>query len=142
MGIPQLGKPFADARSIGVMKALFYFVDGFGWDYVEGGVADLVVKNLTQARPLETVLGYSSSILPVLISGKMPSETGVWTEYYRDDRSQSRIGKVAERSSMVGVPLNMARLVAFRIARKAGRQEAHRLRIPLELSHHFRRHPI
>jgi Type I phosphodiesterase / nucleotide pyrophosphatase len=124
------------------MKALFYFVDGFAWDYVEGGIADLVTKSLTDAKPLETVLGYSSSILPVLISGKLPSETGLWTEYYRDDRHPSRIGRIAGRSTIVGTPLNIVRLVAFRIARKAGRPEAHRLRIPLELSHHFKRHAI
>lgn len=137
-----MGSAIADGRNALTMKALFYFVDGFGWSYVEDGAADQAVKNVSHVRPLQTVLGYSSSIVPVLISGKLPVETGLWTEYYRDDRPPSRMGTLARRSNIVGLPLNMARLVAFRIARKAGRPEAHRLRIPLELSHYFDRHPI
>jgi hypothetical protein len=124
------------------VKALFYFVDGFAWDYLNARAGHFTATDWLQARPLETVLGYSSSIVPVLISGKLPAQTGIWTEYYRDDRRPSAIGAVARRASAVGTPLNMARLVAFRFARKAGWQGAHRLRIPLELSHHFRRHSI
>lgn len=124
------------------MKALFYFVDGFAWDYLDDRAERFTTTDWPQARPLETVLGYSSSIVPVLISGKLPAQTGIWTEYYRDDRRPSTIGAVARRANMIATPLNMARLVAFRFARKAGWQGAHRLRIPLELSHHFRRHAI
>jgi Type I phosphodiesterase / nucleotide pyrophosphatase len=124
------------------MKALFYFVDGFGWNYLGDRARRFTTTDWSQARPLQTVLGYSSSIVPVLLSGALPVQSGLWTEYYREDRVPSAVGSVAGRTGAVATPINMARLVAFRIARKAGWQGAHRLRIPIQLSHHFKRHPI
>jgi Type I phosphodiesterase / nucleotide pyrophosphatase len=140
MGIQEMAA-FSHRSEAGIMKAVFYFVDGFGWRYLadRGTLGD---RDWRQARPLETVLGYSSSIVPVLISGRSPAETGVWTEYYREDRDPTFVGSMARAVKGSATPLNMARLVAFRFARKAGLQSAHRLRIPLELSHHFRRHDI
>jgi hypothetical protein len=124
------------------MKAIFYFVDGFAWRYLTDAESRFKLADWPVARPLETVLGYSSSIVPVLLSGKLPVQSGLWTEYYRDDHEPSAFATVARTSKALATPLNMARLVAFRIARQAGWQEAHRLRIPIELSHHFKRHPI
>ena len=124
------------------MKALFYFVDGFGWNYLGVNPNGLAAADWSQIRPLETVLGYSSSIVPVLISGQPPVKNGIWTEYYRDDRRPSAVGSLAHHAKILATPLDMARLVAFRIARKAGWQSAHKLQIPLELAHHFQRHPI
>lgn len=124
------------------MKAIFYFVDGFGWTYLDDRTNRFQPNDWPIARPLQTLLGYSSSIVPVLLSGKLPVQTGLWTEYYRDDRKPSALGTIARRVGPVASPLNMARLVAFRLARKSGWQGAHRLRIPIQLSHHFRRHSI
>lgn len=124
------------------MKALFYFVDGFAWSYIRNDTSSFSAADWQMMRPLRTVLGYSSSIVPVLLSGKLPAQSGLWTEYYRQDRGNSILGTVAGRSNAIATPLNMARLVAFRVARQAGWQGAHRLRIPIELSHHFRRHAI
>ena len=124
------------------MKAIFYFVDGFAWDYLESDGGQFGGIDWSIVRPLETVLGYSSSIVPVLLSGKLPAQTGLWTEYYREDQRPSVLARVASQSSALSTPLNMARLIAFRFARLAGWQGAHRLRIPLELSHHFKRHAI
>ena len=124
------------------MKALFYFVHGFGWSYLADRKTRFTVSDWPQARPLQTVLGYSSSIVPVLITGKLPAHSGMWTEYYREDRHPSMLGTIARKAGRGAVPLNMARLVAFRMARKSGWPGAHRLRIPLELSHHFKRHSI
>lgn len=124
------------------MKTLFYFVDGFSWNYLGDRSNRFTSTDWPQARPLQTVLGYSSSIVPVLLSGKLPVESGLWTEYYRNDRHPSMLGSIAGRSGVVATPLNMARLIAFRIARKADWPGAHRLRIPIELSHHFMRHAI
>jgi hypothetical protein len=45
-------------------------------------------------------------------------------------------------SRVLLTPVNLARLVAFRVARKAGMPAAHRLRIPLQLAHHFARHDM
>ena len=69
------------------MKLILYFSDAFGWQYVER--TPFMQDFWTERRPLETVLGYSSTILPCLVSGEPPQRTGIWTEYYRHDRPQS-----------------------------------------------------
>ncbi len=63
--------------------SLFLFIDAFGWEvrqrhpgFLEGLVAD--------ARPLETILGYSSACDPSIISGLVPAEHGLWSSYYYD----------------------------------------------------------
>jgi hypothetical protein len=122
------------------MKVILYFADAFGWRYVErtGFMSDF----WTERRPLETVLGYSSTILPCLVSGEPPQRTGIWTEYYRRDRPQGRLARAVVGSRVLLTPVNLARLVLFRFARKAGLPAAHRLRIPLQLAHHFDRHDM
>jgi hypothetical protein len=122
------------------MKLILYFSDAFGWRYVEqtGFMPDF----WPERRPLQTVLGYSSTILPCLVSGEPPQRTGIWTEYYRRDRPQGRLARAVVGSRVLLTPVNLARLVLFRFARKAGRPSAHRLRIPLELAHHFDRHDM
>jgi len=46
------------------MKLVLYFADAFAWKYVED--TDYMADFFDERRPLETVLGYSSTILPVL----------------------------------------------------------------------------
>jgi hypothetical protein len=46
------------------------------------------------------------------------------------------------RSRVLLTPVNLARLVLFRFARKAGMPAAHKLRIPLQFAHHFARHDM
>jgi hypothetical protein len=95
-----------------------------------------------ERHPLTTVLGFSSSIVPCLITGCMPRDTGVWTEYYRHDRVQSSWAKVVVGSRVLLTPVNIARLIAFRVARLRGMPAAHRLRIPLQFAHIFERHDM
>jgi hypothetical protein len=122
------------------MKLILYFSDAFAWRYVEetGFMADFWAER----RRLETVLGYSSTILPCLVSGEPPQRTGIWTEYFRDERPQSRMAKAVARSRRLLLVVNMIRLVLFRIARKSGLPSAHKLRIPLQLAHFFSRHDM
>ena len=122
------------------MKVILYFSDAFAWRYVEDG--HWMPEWWDERRPLTTILGFSSTILPCLVSGRMPVETGIWTEYYRHDRPQSGLAKAIVSNPVTRVPVNLARLVAFRFARKAGMLAAHKLRIPLQLSHHFLRHDM
>lgn len=122
------------------MKLVLYFADAFAWQYVED--TDYMAGFWNERRPLETVLGYSSTILPVLVSGRMPRDTGIWTEYYRAERTPSRWARAVVRTRVLLTPVNMARLVLFRFARKAGSPTAHRLRVPLQLAHHFDRHDM
>jgi hypothetical protein len=122
------------------MKLVLYFSDAFAWSYVEQ--IDFMPDFWAERRPLETVLGYSSTILPCLVSGEPPQRTGIWTEYYRHERPQHPLARRVARSPLLLTPVNMARLVLFRIARKSGLPAAHKLRIPLQLAHHFARHDM
>jgi len=122
------------------MKLILYFADAFAWSYLER--TDFMPDFWTERRPLETVLGYSSTILPCLVSGEPPQRTGIWTEYYRDERPQRPLARAVVRSRILLTPVNLARLVLFRVARKSGHPAAHKLRIPLQLAHHFSRHDM
>jgi hypothetical protein len=122
------------------VKLILYFSDAFGWSYVEP--TRFMSDFWPQRRRLETVLGYSSTILPCLVSGEPPQRTGIWTEYYRADRPQHRLARLVVRSRLLLTPVNLVRLVLFRFARKAGLPAAHRLRIPLQLAHLFDRHDM
>jgi hypothetical protein len=122
------------------MKLILYFSDAFAWSYIEQ--SEFMPDFWAERRPLETVLGYSSTILPCLVSGEPPARTGIWTEYYRDERPQHPLAKAVVRSRILLTPVNLARLVLFRFARKAGMPAAHKLRIPLQLAHHFARHDM
>jgi predicted AlkP superfamily pyrophosphatase or phosphodiesterase len=48
---------------------------------------------------------------------------------------------VVDRPALL-LPVNLARLVLFRFARKAGHPAAHKLRIPLQFAHFFARHDM
>lgn len=122
------------------MKLVMYFADAFGWQYTQD--APFMEDFWSQRRPLQTILGYSSTIIPCLISGSMPRDTGVWTEYYREDRPQSKLAKAIVSSRVLLTPTNLARLVVFRVARLRGMPAAHRLRLPLQFAHLFARHDM
>jgi len=122
------------------MKLLLYFADGFAWQYCQE--AGFMTDFWKIYRPLETLLGYSSTIFPSMLSGKYPQETGIWTEYYYSPRPQTRLERICTSSPLILVPMNLARLVLFRFARKAGSPTAHRLRIPLEFAHLFQHNPL
>src|SRR5690348_14630290 len=68
------------------MKLLLYFSDAFAWQYLQE--TEFMPGFWDERRPLETVLGYSSTILPCLVTGEPPQRTGIWTEYFRRDRHQ------------------------------------------------------
>src|SRR3954471_7319629 len=101
-----------------------YFSDAFGWDYARQ--LDFMDDYWRDRRPLHSILGYSSTIIPCLISGAPPDRTGLWTEYYRDERPQSRLAQFLTSSKLLLTPVNMARLVVFRFARLRGNPAAHK----------------
>lgn len=121
-------------------KLILYFSDGFAWDYVRD--LGFMPGFWNQQTKLKTLLGYSSSIVPSLISGRLPRDTGVWTEYFMDPSPPTRFARLVSRSLTASNLVNILRLVAFRLARKLNRPAAHRLRIPLQLAHLFRRHDM
>jgi hypothetical protein len=124
------------------VKTILYFADGFSWEYL--GEREFLNDAWADRRPLETLLGYSSTIMPAILTGAWPRDTGIWTEYYRDPRPLSALQRTLSRRRLrwLQMPTNLARLVYFRIARRAGLGIEHRLRIPLALSNQFERHPI
>jgi hypothetical protein len=122
------------------MKLILYFSDAFAWQYLRE--TEFMPGFWDERRPLETVLGYSSTILPCLVTGQPPQRTGVWTEYFRKDRPQHPLAAAVVRSRLLLTPVNLARLVLFRFARKAGHPAAHKLRIPLQFAHFFERHDM
>ena len=124
------------------MKLILYFADGFAWQYVED--QPFMDDFWTQRRPLETLLGYSSTIMPAIVTGKKPRDTGIWTEYFFEPRKPSVIQRFFSRprTSVLHPVVEIARLILFRITRLYGYSAEHRLRLPLSISHLFSRHPI
>lgn len=124
------------------IKLILYFADGFAWQYVED--QPFMEDFWLQRRPLETLLGYSSTIMPAIVTGRPPRETGIWTEYYFEPQEPSALQKFFSRPRTEAVrPLvELARLLLFRITRLYGYSAEHRLRLPLNVSHLFSRHPI
>jgi len=61
--------------------ALFIFIDAFGWEVYQRNhfFLDGLVKD---AKPLETILGYSSACDPSIISGLLPCEHRMWSSFY------------------------------------------------------------
>ena len=124
------------------MKLILYFADGFAWQYT--GQRSFMPGFWNQRRPLRTLLGYSSTVMPAIVSGRPPRETGIWTEYYLDPRERSATQRFFSRprTALMRPLIDLWRLVWFRITRKLGYSAEHRLRLPLEISHLFSRHAI
>jgi len=123
------------------MKLLLYFSDAFAWQYLEQRP---FMEDFWRDRvPLHTILGYSSTVIPAIESGKPPRETGIWTEYYFERQESTMLERLVSRPRLawLAVPANLARLIAFRITRRLGRPD-HRMRVPLPVSNLFARHEI
>ena len=53
------------------MKLILYFADGFAWQYT--GQRSFMPGFWDQRRPLRTLLGYSSTVMPAIVSGPATS---------------------------------------------------------------------
>jgi len=64
---------------------VFILIDALGWTYLqdENFVADL----LSYRTKVQTILGFSSGAIPVLLSGKPPKENGHWNLFYYDPKN-------------------------------------------------------
>jgi predicted AlkP superfamily pyrophosphatase or phosphodiesterase len=124
------------------MKLFLYFSDGFSWLYLRDRPFEDDLWN--ERRRLTTLLGYSSTVMPAILTGRLPTETGIWTEYYLEERPRSTVQRVLMRSGMRWLlpAANLWRLIWFRITRKVGSSAEHRLRLPLQVSHLFSRHAL
>jgi len=60
--------------------SLFVFIDAFGWElYQKYG---FMKNKLEQQKPLGTVLGYSATCVPTILTGKKPQEHEHFSFYY------------------------------------------------------------
>jgi hypothetical protein len=67
-------------------RHIFVIVDALGWDRAQ---LDRHFPELAERRPLDTVLGYSSAAIPCLLSGRLPSENGHWSTFFRRERGSA-----------------------------------------------------
>ena len=63
--------------------SLFLFIDAFGWE-VKKRHPEFLRGLERDAKPLETILGYSSACDPSIISGLPPAGHGLWSSYFYD----------------------------------------------------------
>jgi len=61
---------------------LAIFIDAFGWEILRN--RPFVDDILTHRSPLDTVLGYSSTCDPSILTGRLPREHGHFSFYYYD----------------------------------------------------------
>ncbi|MCW4015243.1 MAG: alkaline phosphatase family protein [Candidatus Bathyarchaeota archaeon] len=120
-------------------KLLIFFIDAFAYDYLEktNFLSDLNFD----VSPLETLLGYSSSIMPSIWSGRYPEETGVWTEFYHHKRkpytSLKMIGKIPDYYLRNGI-----KYFFLRLFQKTHNYDQTLLGIPESIEHLFCRNNI
>lgn len=61
---------------------LYVFIDGFGWELLKQYPDFLSHVVKTQSRT-ESVLGYSNTCIPSILTGKRPEEHQQWASYYK-----------------------------------------------------------
>jgi hypothetical protein len=61
---------------------LFILIDALGWTYLQN--ENFVTDILSYRTKVQTILGFSSGAIPVLLSGKPPKENGHWNLFYYD----------------------------------------------------------
>lgn len=59
---------------------LFFLIDALGWEWIKD--TPLLGEAATTRRPLKTVLGFSCSAIPSILTGKFPAEHGRWNLLY------------------------------------------------------------
>lgn len=60
--------------------SLFVFIDAFGWDILNS--VQFFDKELPYRRKLESVLGYSSTAIPTILTGRWPYQHGHFSFYF------------------------------------------------------------
>ncbi|MHB2018922.1 MAG: alkaline phosphatase family protein [Candidatus Xenobia bacterium] len=69
--------------------SIFTFIDAFGWQIMSG--RSFLPELLTERQPLQTVLGYSSTCVPTILTGRLPREHG-HLSFFRYAPEQSPFG--------------------------------------------------
>lgn len=60
--------------------SIFALVDALGWDYIKDRpfLNDIAVVK----RPVKSILGFSSGVIPSILTGKYPQEHKHWSLYF------------------------------------------------------------
>jgi len=61
---------------------VFVLVDALGWQILQQH--EFLGQELPHRAKVRTLLGFSSGIIPSILTGRMPSETGIWNLIYHD----------------------------------------------------------
>ncbi len=62
--------------------SIFILIDALGWHYIKD--RPFLADSAPFKRPVKSVLGFSSGVIPSILTGKMPHEHKHWSLYYRD----------------------------------------------------------
>ncbi len=61
---------------------VFVLIDALGWEILQQ--QEFLRRELPHRTKMRTLLGFSSGIIPSMLTGRTPAETGVWNLVYRD----------------------------------------------------------
>jgi len=61
---------------------IFVLIDALGWELIRK--RPFLANFLGHQQTLRTMLGYSSGIIPTMLTGRNPAETGMWNLVYLD----------------------------------------------------------
>jgi len=61
---------------------IFVLIDAMGWELIRE--RPFLTEFLTHQQPLRTLLGFSSGIIPSILTGRTPAENGMWNLVYFD----------------------------------------------------------
>jgi hypothetical protein len=61
---------------------VFVLIDALGWELV--AQRPFLAQYLPHQQEVRTLLGYSSGIIPSILTGQTPAENGVWNLVYYD----------------------------------------------------------
>jgi predicted AlkP superfamily pyrophosphatase or phosphodiesterase len=113
---------------------LILFVDAFSFDYL---AERPFMPGFWQAElPLETLIGYSSSIVPALWSGLMPDQMNAWNEFFFRPRAPYRLPRLLDLAPHAYARAFLRRLL-FRYATRVGWYRQSLPGIPSSVEHLF-----
>jgi len=74
---PSAGRPTSRVN-------VFVLIDALGWEIIKD--RPFLTAELPFRQPLQTVLGYSCGVIPTILTGRRPAQTGRWNLFYYDPK--------------------------------------------------------
>src|SRR3989338_11390970 len=65
--------------------SIFILIDALGWEYIKDRpfLSDIAVTK----QPVKSILGFSSAVIPSILTGKLPQEHKHWSLYFNSPRT-------------------------------------------------------